>query len=142
MPARFRKKVRRMRGTHTHGWGGKKKHRGGGSRSGKGQSGMMKHNKSWMIKNDPDHFGKFGFTIPRQAKNVVKAITLREIDNMARKLGKKEIDVGALGYQKVLGSGRVTQPITVKADIFVPNAKEKIEGAGGKVVVTSKKEQA
>lgn len=142
MTARFRKKVRRMRGTHTHGWGAKKKHRGGGSRSGKGRSGMMKHNKSWMIKNDPNHFGRHGFKVPHQAANVIKAITLRDIDNMARRIGKKEIDLKALGYDKVLGTGKITQPLTIKADIIVENAKSKIEAAGGEAVELSKKEKA
>ncbi len=132
MPARFKKKNRRQRGSKTHGWGSKKKHRGGGSRGGKGQSGLMKHKKSWMIKYDPNHFGKVGFTIPYSRKE--KAITLKEIDVLARQQNKNEINVSELGYDKVLGSGRLTQPLTIKASKFVEKAKQKIEQAGGKYI--------
>ena len=139
MTARFRKKVRRMRGTHTHGWGAKKKHRGGGSQAGKGRSGMMKHKKSWMVSNEPRHFGKYGFKMPKEAKNVVRAITLRDLDAMAKRLGKKEIDVADYGFDKVLGTGKVTQALTVKADAIVESAVEKITAAGGKAVAKTEK---
>lgn len=33
---------------------------------------------------------------------------------------------------KVLGSGNITKPLTVKANVFSATAKEKIEAAGGK----------
>ncbi len=138
MPARFHKKVRRMRGTHTHGWGAKKKHRGGGSRSGKGRSGMMKHNKSWMINNEPRHFGRYGFKVPTGAKTVVHAITLRDLDTLARRLGKKEINLAEHGFDKVLGSGNLTQPLVVKADCIVERAKSKIEAAGGQAIQKEK----
>lgn len=139
MTVRFRSKVRRMRGSHTHGWGAKKKHRGGGSQAGKGRSGMMKHKKSWMVTNEPRHFGKYGFKVPAQAAREVCAITLRDLDALAQKLGKKEIDVGEFGYDKVLGTGKVTQALTVKADVIVERAAEKIAAAGGKVIARTAK---
>jgi large subunit ribosomal protein L15 len=132
MPARIRRKFSRMRGTGSHGWGGKKKHRGGGSQGGKGQSGMLKHKKSWMIKYDPKHFGRKGFNIPYSRKE--KAISLKDLDIFAKKHNKKEINVSELGYQKVLSSGKLTQPLTIKAKKFVENAKQKIEKAGGKFI--------
>lgn len=138
MPARFRKKVRRMRGSKTHGWGSKKKHRGGGSQGGKGRSGMMKHKKSWMIANEPQHFGRSGFKMPTEAKTTMAAITLRDLDAIARAEGKKEIDVAGLGFQKVLGTGRLTRPLTVKAKVIVERAKKKIAEAGGTAVETGK----
>lgn len=132
MPARFRKKVRKLRGSKTHGWGSKKKHRGGGSQGGKGKSGLMKHKKSWMLKYDPNHFGRVGFKIPHKIK--IKAISLRDIDNLARKINKTEIDLKEFGYQKVLSNGYLTQPLTIKAQKFVEKAKQKIEQAGGKAI--------
>lgn len=132
MPARFRKKVRTLRGSKTHGWGSKKKHRGGGSQGGKGKSGWMKHKKSYMLKYEPDHFGKVGFTVPN--KKETRAINLRSIDVLAKRINKKEIDLNEFGYQKVLSSGRLTQPLTIKAEIFVERAKQKIEEAGGKAI--------
>lgn len=137
MPARFRKKVRRLRGSRTHGWGAKKKHRGGGSQAGKGRAGMMKQRKSWMLQHEPHHFGRIGFKIPPEAKRRPTTITLRDLDVLARALGKKELDVGELGFQKVLGTGRLTQPLSVKAKVIVGRAKQKITEAGGTAVETA-----
>ena len=124
MVVRREKKARKQRGSKTHGWGGKKKHRGGGSQGGKGQSGMMKHKKSWMIKYDPKHFGRKGFNLPYPRRE--KAISLKDLDIFAKKHDRKEINVSDLGYQKVLGSGKLTQPLTIKASKFVEKAKQKI----------------
>jgi large subunit ribosomal protein L15 len=129
-----RKKVRRMRGSQTHGWGAKKKHRGAGSRGGRGQAGMFKHKKSWMLKYEPDHFGKRGFKTPLKIRKEIKAITLKDIDILAKKLNKNEIDLNELGYDKVLSTGKVTQALIIKAKKFVDKAKEKVEEAGGKAI--------
>ena len=134
MVVRFRKKSRKMRGSKTHGWGMKKKHRGAGSQGGRGQAGMMKHKKSWMLVNDPHHFGKIGFKVPLEVKSKVNAITLRDLDILAKKLNKTEIDISELGYNKVLSNGKLTQALTIKAKKFVEKAKKKIEEAGGKAI--------
>jgi len=134
MVVRFRKKVRRMRGSHTHGWGAKKKHRGAGSQGGRGQAGMMKHKKSWMLVNEPNHFGEKGFKIPLEVKNKLKAITLKDLDILAKRLNKTEINLSELGYDKVLSNGKITQALTIKAKKFVEKAKQKIEAAGGKAI--------
>jgi len=134
MVVRFRKKSRRMRGSKTHGWGAKKKHRGAGSQGGRGQAGMLKHKKSWMLVNDPHHFGKIGFKVPIEVKNEFKAITLKDIDVLAKRLNKNEIDLSELGFDKVLSNGKLTQALTIKARKFVEKAKQKIEETGGKAI--------
>ena len=134
MVVRRRKKVRKMRGRRTYGYGSHKKHRGGGSRGGRGKAGLKKHKKSWMLKYEPDHFGKFGFKVPIRAKKEIRAINLKEIDVLAKKLNKKEIDISEFGYQKVLSTGKLTQGLTIKAKLFSNKAKEKIEKSGGKVI--------
>jgi large subunit ribosomal protein L15 len=134
MVVRRRKKITKKRGSRTQGFGSHKKHRGAGSRGGRGKSGMQKHKKSWMLKNDPDHFGRRGFKVPEGAKKQTIAITLKDIDILAKKLNKKEIDVSELGYEKVLSTGKITHPLTIKAKKFVDKAKKKIEESGGKVV--------
>src|SRR3990167_9706986 len=62
MPANRRKKDTGQRGSHTHGWGSKKKHRGSGNRGGKGMAGTGKRadtKKPSIWKSD--YFGKHGF---------------------------------------------------------------------------------
>jgi len=135
MTVRFRKKSSRMRGSKTHGWGMKKKHRGAGSRGGRGKAGMFKHKKSWRIRYEPDYLRKTkGFKISSEAKKEIKAITLKDLDILAKKLNKTEVDVSELGYDKVLSTGKLTQPLNVKANKIVEKAKEKIEKAGGKAI--------
>lgn len=134
MVVRRTRKIRKKRGSRTCGYGITKKHRGGGSRGGRGNSGMMKHKKTWMVKYDPDHFGRKGFKVPVKAKNIVNAINLRDLDILARKLNKTEIDISEFGYDKVLSKGVPTQPLTIKAKKVVDRARKKIEETGGKVV--------
>ncbi len=136
MTTRKVKKCRKMRGSHTHGWGAKKKHRGGGSRGGRGQCGMMKHKKIWMIKNDPDHFGRRGFKLPQKIKRVnkINSITIRDIDIISLRLGLKEFDAAKFGYNKVLSGGKLTHPLEIKSQKFSKGAKEQIEKSGGKAI--------
>jgi large subunit ribosomal protein L15 len=134
MVVRRRKKIRKMRGSRTQGYGSHKKHRGGGSRGGRGKAGMMKHKKSWMLKYEPNHFGRRGFKVPSGAKKQLKAISLKDIDILAKKLNKTEINISEFGYDKVLSTGKLTQPLTIKAKKFVERAKKKIEETGGKVI--------
>ncbi len=44
------------------------------------------------------------------------------------------IDLAQLGYQKLLGSGRVSKALQVRVPYATPNAVSKIEEAGGSVV--------
>lgn len=135
MTVRFRKKSSRMRGSKTHGWGMKKKHRGAGSRGGRGKAGMFKHKKSWRIRYDPDYLRRTkGFKISSEAKKEIKTITLKDLDILAKKLNKIEVDVSELGYDKVISTGKITQALTIKAKKIVKKAKEKIEKAGGKAI--------
>ena len=128
------KKVQKMRGSRHHGWGGKKKHRGSGSRGGVGMAGMFKHKKIWAFKNMPGYFGKKGFPTMRmrgiQARR--KAINIRDVVKIAEKGKLKELDVCELGFDKVMGAGEISIPLVVKAHFFTESAKEKIAAAGGK----------
>ena len=134
MVVRRVRKIRKMRGTRSCGHGSHKKNRGAGSRGGRGRSGFSKHKKSWAIRYEPDYFGKKGFTIPPKAQRIVRAITLREIDIIAKKMNKNEIDISELRYDKVLSTGELTQPLTIKSKKFVEKAKQKIESSGGKAI--------
>jgi large subunit ribosomal protein L15 len=134
MVVKRRKKVRKLRGSKTHGWGSKKKHRGSGSRGGVGKAGRKKFKKSWVIKYQPNYFGKRGFKVPIAAKRKSRSINLRDIDIIAKNLNKTEINLAEFGYNKVLSTGNLTQPLTIKAEKFVEKAKQKIEQVGGKAI--------
>ena len=145
---RRKKKVRKLRGSHTHGWGCKKKHRGGGSKGGKGMAGTGKRKNTkwtWTIKYAPDHLGKRGFHRPKAVQYIPKTINLSDIDENLQLFldmgvayeeeGKIIVDVTQLGVDKVLGSGKLTRPLTIKAYYITPKAEEKIKAAGGEVLL-------
>ncbi len=135
-----RKKVRKLRGSRTHGWGHPKKHRGKGSRGGVGKSGMGKrgqHKMSLLNSLGIKNIGAYGFKRPPAVVKPVKALNLRYIESNIDKWLKKGIvaeeknvillDAAKLGATKVLGAGMI-----IKADRISASAKEKIEKAGGK----------
>ncbi len=132
-----KKRTRKMRGKKTFGYGSKKKHRGGGSRGGRGMAGSFDHKKLKILKENPNHFGKKGF----KKKNVkkIRAINLKNLEIEAEKLGKKRINLYELGYNKVLGTGKLTKPLEIEAEFFSKNAKIKIKEAGGKVIESGQK---
>lgn len=138
MVVRFRKKNRAMRGSMSHGWGAKKKHRGKGSKGGKGYGGSTKHKRSYIYAHERDHFGGKGFYA---LKKKDKTINVGELE----KFGSNEIDLTALRYDKLLSKGSVSKPFSVKVKKFSKKAKEKIEKAGGKLfldkIVEKKKPQ-
>ncbi len=129
MTLRFRKKEK-GRGAGT-GYGSKKKHRGKGSRGGRGYAGLHKHKWSWIVSKAPEYYGYKGFT-PKGKKK--KAINLGDIEKIA--IGQSEIDLGKLGYGKLLSRGKVSKPLTINVRLYTKKAKAKIEKAGGKVIST------
>jgi len=151
MVVRRRKKSRKLRGrSRTMGWGRIGQHRKSGSRGGFGAVGMHKHKWTWVVKYAPNWYGKHGFTQPVETRYGVYAINVGELDELARKLliegravkeGEKIVlNMVELGYNKVLGRGKVTLPLKVITLNITEEAKEKIEKAGGEVVVLEKRE--
>jgi len=66
---------------------------------------------------------------------------LEELDRISDKLLDKKavkegnlvkIDVTKLGYQKVLGSGRLSKPLIIQAKQFSKSAEKKLQEIGGK----------
>lgn len=135
------KKIRKQRGSRSVGGGCTKKRRGAGHRGGRGQAGGNKHHWTWMVINDPKHFGKYGFKRPQKTIQKFKPINLSFIDNEIEKLldagvatkedGQIIVDVTLLGYNKVLGKGSLSNAMTIKAPKFSQSAIAKIEDAGG-----------
>jgi large subunit ribosomal protein L15 len=141
MVIRKKKKVRKKRGERSYGYGSHKKHRGGGSRGGRGKAGMHKHKWSYTVKYEPDHFGKHGFS-RAFAKGKPKTINLKNLEIIAKKTGKKDIDLAELGYDKVLGTGKLSGALNIKAKLFSKKAVEKIEATGGKAIKTEVKKES
>lgn len=144
MVVRRRKKIRKYRGSRTCGWGITGQHRGKGLKGGFGKSGRHKHHWTWVLKYAPDYFGKHGFKTPLSMKPREKVVNVGLLDEIAPELlekGKAElkdekivINVLELGYNKVLGRGKVTRPLIIIAPYISKKAEEKISKAGGEVI--------
>ena len=141
VPHKFRK-VRKMRGSRTHGYGVVGQHRKTGSK-GHRKAGRHKGGWTYTVKYEPDYFGKKGFT-PKGLKQKVSFINVGELEELVDKLsrehklekkgGKTVIDLEGLGYDKLLGMGRITQPVLVKVGSYSEGAVKKIEEVGGQVL--------
>lgn len=121
-----------------------KKRRGAGHKGGKGKAGMGKHHWTWTVKNDPNHFGKYGFKRPQKMTNKIKPVNIGYLDDNSEKLLAKGIatkegdtiviDVTDLGYGKVLGKGNLLKPLIIKSPAFSASAEDKIQKAGGEAI--------
>ena len=142
MPVNRRKKVVKMRGLTTHGWGAKKKHRGAGSRGGRGMAGTGKRadqKKPTILKEyGQSYFGKRGFESYKKLKKQ-KTINLQEINDKINLLGKKEDDIYIIDltdkYSKVLAKGNLNHKAKLTCSSFSKKALEKIEKIGGEVII-------
>jgi large subunit ribosomal protein L15 len=139
MPTRIRK-VRKFRGSRTHGWGQVGQHRASGQKGGVGQAGLHKHKWSWTVKYEPDHFGKDDMHPPQSFKPK-KWVNVGSLDELFYKIttsgkidyeeGKPVLNLKALGFEKLLGGGSVKSSYIVVVDRFTEDAKGKIVGSGG-----------
>ncbi len=152
MTFKKRKKNSRLRGTHTHGWGSKKKHRGAGNRGGRGKAGSGKRAdaKKPGFQKNPKYFGKYGFTpIRKERANAINLKTLfsslggwlRE-GKVRESKGVPEVNLETLGYGKLIGAGPALKAIAVVVSEATAKAVEKIEKAGGSVKLLSKREES
>jgi len=107
-------------------------------------AGLHKHKFKWMIKYDPNHFGRHGFTRhaqPRETNSIdledlARRIAEFEAAGHARKDNARiDVDLTAAGIHKLLGSGRVTMAMRITVAKASPTAVAKVSGAGGEVVL-------
>lgn len=132
------RKIRRQRGSRTHGWGQVGQHRGSGHQGGRGKAGMHKHHWTRTVLLDKNPFGEKGFTSPTR-KITRKWVNVGDLDDLFPKYGKKEegknvLDLASLGYDKLLGAGKVSSKYSIIIKAFAESAKTKVEAAGGEVI--------
>ncbi|MBC8500468.1 MAG: uL15 family ribosomal protein [DPANN group archaeon] len=124
-----RKKNTRQRGSHTHGWGSKKKHRGAGNRGGRGKAGSGKRGDAkkpsfWKNKN---YSGKSkGF---KSLKKPLKTINIEEL----KQFKETKINLTKEGYDKLLGKGTPSREYDLIVSQASESAIKKIQKAGGTV---------
>ena len=128
MPSRTKK----FRGSRTHGRG-QKAGRGAGLMGGRGNAGLHKHKYISVLKYDPEHFGRKGFKRPEKVIREEKAVNIGEIEKFPVKNGT--LDLNKLGYDKLLGSGKIKKPVKIIVHKASKNAVEKVKVANGEIVM-------
>jgi len=141
MKVHKRPKNSRIRGARTVGWGFRQKHKGHGNKGGFGMAGTGKrgdHKKqsAEMSVKKGKYFGKQGITSRGTERDTRLRINLYDIEqNMVGKTGKVD-----LAKYKILGSGN-----GFKGEIVALEASklaiEKMEKAGGKIILPVRKEE-
>ena len=136
-----RRSKKKKSGSHGHGSG--KKNRGAGNRGGRGNAGRGKKAKHQKMTEDGIHeLGEEGFNSRHGDQN---GINLRDIDQRIEEFveaGVAEEEDGGYffyaedaGYDKILGTGRLTSEIEIHAKKFSDSAEKKIKDADGEAVV-------
>jgi len=97
-----------------------------------------------VIKYEPEYFGKKGFTSLKERSLKINIINVGELDELVDRLavekrlerkGKKSfLDLEKLGYDKLLGMGKITKPMLVKVASYSEAAVKKIEEAAGQIL--------
>ena len=137
MASRLRKS-RRQRGSRYCGWGQIGQHRQSGSRGGVGQAGKHKHFWIRTVIEEPNHFGHSQNN--SHHKNYIKNwLNLRDLASLHDKnkndtTDENVIDLTSLGYDKLLGAGKINNKLTIKIGKISQKALEKIQAVGGKVI--------
>ena len=137
------RKTRKLRGSRTCGYGNAQKHRGAGSRGGRGMAGSKKQKWSYITKNMPNNLGYSGFKRPQCVQEDINTINVGFIETHLDQLVEEKkaslkdkkytIDLGALGYDKLLGSGKLSNKLIIKVDSCSATAQKKVDAAGGKI---------
>ncbi len=141
MVVRKRKKVTKYRSHTTHGGGHRKKRRGAGSRGGRGNAGSGKragHKRRGVV------LGKSGFKARTRHVSVTKTVNVSYFT--PERLAKLEaagtvskegdvfvLDLKALGFTKLLGSGSVGAKLKLISGVCSKKAADKLVSAGGSV---------
>lgn len=134
-----KKKVVKFRGSKTHGYGAKKKHRGAGSRGGRGKAGSgkradQKKPSFWKTWKNNKH--KKGFKNKRKTR--LKIINIGQLSTLSEKINTTNINLEELGFHKLLGSGFITKAFNIIVNSASSKAIEKIKAVGGEITVLEK----
>jgi large subunit ribosomal protein L15 len=159
---KFKKRVNKLRGKRTHGFGRQQGRRKTGRKHGHGlTSDWKKGLKSYVmkqkslgyptekygkkVKRSPWEFGKTGHQRPQSQKRIYhkNIINIGSIDAQIESWVKQElaeksgdtynVNLDKLNYQKILAKGAITKKVQVHVRSASEYAIEEIEKAGGKV---------
>jgi ribosomal protein L15 len=117
-------------------------------RGGFGNAGRYRHKRSLLVRTkefeNMRYKGKKGFVSIAHKKREPKSLNLAQLSDMLERMvlekkaeleGQKVIvDLGKLGFKKLLGMGTINQQVRVKVDQCSEEAIRKIKEAGGEAI--------
>ncbi|RMG37784.1 MAG: 50S ribosomal protein L15 [Methanobacteriota archaeon] len=150
MTVRKSRKVRKQRGSRSHGYGVVKDHKGKGMSGGAGKAGLFSHRWLQAIKEAKKErrkniTGKYGFIRPQQYLKKYPVINVSHLNASVDSLvaqGKatKEgetyvVNLEEMGIKKLLAQGEITKPMKITVAMATEGAISKVEAAGGSVTL-------
>lgn len=124
-------RTNKFRGSRYHGRG-KKSGRGAGKRGGRGNAGINKHRLLTRLKYMPRHWGMHGFNRHPSLRKVNISMNLQELQDMTE---EDNVNLGELGYDKLLGKGKMNRAMNIVVAKASAHAISKVESAGGTVTI-------
>jgi len=125
------------------GWGQVGQHRKHSQKGGR-KVGRHKHLWTYVVKYEPDYFGRKGFTSIKKLRQKINIINVGELDELVDKLSQAKqletkeekafLDLEKLGYHKLLARGKITKPVLIKVASHSESAAQKIQEAGGQIL--------
>ena len=125
-------RTNKFRGRSRYHGRGKKAGRGAGKRGGRGNAGINKHRLMTRLKYMPGHWGMYGFNRHPSLRNVNVSINMQEVQDLA---DGDSINLSEMGYDKLLGKGRIARAIHITVAEASARAIAKVEAAGGSVTI-------
>lgn len=150
MTVRRSRKVRKQRGSRSHGYGVIKDHKGKGMSGGAGKAGLFSHRWLQAIKEAKKErrkniTGKYGFIRPQQYLKKDPVINVSHLNASIDTLVKEGkatkdgdsyvINLSEFGIKKLLAQGEITKSINITVETATENAISKVEAAGGSVTL-------
>ena len=124
-------RTNKCRGSRYHGRG-KKAGRGAGKRGGRGNAGLNKHKVMTRLKYMPGHWGMHGFNRHPGLRVVNSSVNVGEVCEIS---DGDSINLTEMGFDKLLGRGRIDRPLQISVREASARAIEKVEAAGGSVEI-------
>jgi large subunit ribosomal protein L15 len=89
------------------------------------------------IKYMPGHWGMHGFNRDPSLRVVNVSINLQDVEEMAE---GKSINLSELGFDKLLGKGKMNKALNITVNEASSLAIKKVEAAGGSVILGDSEE--
>lgn len=121
-------------GHRSFGRGNVKNRRGSGNRGGRGKAGRDKHKFTWITAKSPGYFGRDRF-YPVNSPPPMPVLHLYEVQQNAT-AGRLEQQGGNYRVEfqgKVLSTGKISVPVSIRALAWSKRCEEKIKKSGGSI---------